>query len=198
MDRSPITAIVLAAGRGARFSGDGSKLVSDVGGGETLAARAVRHALEADIGPVIVVVGAVAVDLLRLDPAAAVTVNPRWAEGQATSLQAGIAHAAASGADAVVLGLGDQPDLTTEAWRAVASAPAALAVATYGGRRGHPVRLGSAVWADLPTAGDEGARHLLQARAAEVVEVPCDGDCVDIDTIDDLDRWRVTIGEPAP
>ena len=50
-------AVVLAAGSGSRFDGEGHKLTAELDG-VPIADRAVGAALAADIGPVIVVTGA--------------------------------------------------------------------------------------------------------------------------------------------
>jgi molybdenum cofactor cytidylyltransferase/nicotine blue oxidoreductase len=66
---------------------------------------------------------------------------------------------------------------------AEAAAPGALAVATYGGERSHPVLIGRDHWSGVAgsVSGDEGARHYLQAHRA--VEIDCTGlaDPVDLD-----------------
>ena len=174
-------AVVLAAGGGARFGGDGHKLLATFRGRPL-----VEWALEAAsvLDELIVVTGAVE---LPLPPGAHEVRNERWAEGQATSLQAGIA--AAHGHDAVVVGLGDQPLVPAEAWRLVAASPSPIAVATYAGRRRNPVRLAKEVWPLLPTEGDEGARSVIAARPDLVVEVACPGDPADVDTREDLATW---------
>lgn len=193
--------IVLAAGGGSRFLGDTHKLLASLPGDriESVLGRSLRHAIEADVGPIIVVVGAIPEQLLRLDTSVQVCLddervmvvhNPEWAAGQATSIGAGIGIADTIGATAVVVGLGDQPGITPDAWRSVASGTAPISVATYDGRRGNPVRLDATIWSLLPTGGDQGARVLMNSRPDLVGEVPCTGLSADIDTVEDLDRWQ--------
>jgi molybdenum cofactor cytidylyltransferase len=176
-------AVVLAAGGGTRFTGGGHKLLEPLRG-RPLVAWALEAASVLD--DLLVVVGAVEVPV----PDGAVVVpNPRWAEGIATSLRAGVDEAARRGHAAVVVGLGDQPMVPADAWRAVAASTSPVAVATYAGRRGNPVRLAAEVWPLLPAAGDEGARVLMRERPDLVVEVACPGDPADVDTREDLARW---------
>jgi CTP:molybdopterin cytidylyltransferase MocA len=181
-------AVVLAAGRGSRFgAGDGAKLLAPFRG-RPLLRWAVDAAVEAGVGDVLVVSGAA--DVAPVLPAGVeVVANPRWPEGQATSLAVGLDRAAEQGADAVVVGLGDQPLVPAEAWRRVAASDGAIAVATYDGRRRNPVRLHRTVWDDVDREGDEGARTLMRRRPGLVVEVACPGDPVDVDTQEDLNRW---------
>jgi CTP:molybdopterin cytidylyltransferase MocA len=190
--RSEIVSIVLAAGGGSRFEDATHKL--RVGfGGATVVARSVGEAVSSDIGPVIVVWGAVELDdVLATEVAAGVELvaNPEWVSGQATSLQVGLRRAAELGAFAAVVGLGDQPGVPAVAWRTVAATETApIVTATFGGRRSPPVRLDRAVWEMLPTAGDEGARALMRVRPDLVGEVACPGNPSDIDTVEDLRRW---------
>lgn len=175
-------AVLLAAGGGTRFWGERHKLLVPFRG-RPLVAWAVEAASVLD--ELIVVTGAVELDL----PAGVHEVrNERWAEGQATSLAAGLA--AAAGHDAVVVGLGDQPLIPAEAWRLVGAATSTpIAVATYGGVRRNPVRLAAEVWPLVPGEGDEGARSLLRRRTDLVTEVACPGDPADMDTQEDLETW---------
>lgn len=183
-------AAVLAAGAGSRYQGATPKVLAPLPDGSTLVGRALSVALSAGLDGVAVVLGALsAADLAPLPAGVTVLDNPRWAEGQATSLGVAAAWARSQGAGALVIGLGDQPGLRPAAWRAVATTTSPLAVATYDGHRSHPVRLGAEIWRDLPTVGDTGARHLLRERPDLVVEVPCLGDPRDVDTVADLQTW---------
>jgi CTP:molybdopterin cytidylyltransferase MocA len=182
-------AVLLAGGAGTRFTGDSHKLLADIGG-RPVYLHALDQAIAADIGPVILVTGAV--ELALPDDAGArvtLTHNPDWARGQSTSLRHGVTEARRLGATAVVVGLADQPGITAEAWRLLADSSSDLAVATYAGRRGHPVRIGIRHWDELPTTGDIGARDLLSVHASGVEQVPCPGTATDIDTTEDLATW---------
>jgi molybdenum cofactor cytidylyltransferase len=191
--RETVAAVLLAAGGGSRFLADGHKLLAMVSG-RPVAAWALDHVLAAGLAEVIVVTGAVDLADLAAEQAAAslrLVANPDWEQGIATSLGVGIDAARAAGRKTVVVGLADQPFVPAEAWRAVADRHAApIAVATYHGRRGNPVRLSAQVWPLLPRTGDEGARTLMRLHPDLVEEVPCDGDPFDVDTVEDLARWN--------
>ena len=188
-----IVALILAAGAGSRFSGKQHKLLAPLHGTRVIdhAVAAVRRAIEhgAPIDRVIVVAGAV--DLAPLPADVTVVTNPQWTEGQATSLQTGIRAADSAGADAVIVGLGDQPFINPDAWRAVAESRAAIAVATYSGSPTRtPALIRREAWPHLPKTGDFGARHLISSRPELVEEVPCSGTPADIDTLEDLESWN--------
>ena len=190
--------VLLAAGGGSRFRDSANalgipvahKLLAPVRG-RTVFEHALTNAMDAAIGPVAVVTGAVVLSALDAHPDVVRLQNPSWSDGQASSLARGIAWAGELGLDAIVCGLGDQPFIPADAWQAVADADrdAAIVVATYGGRRRNPVRLARSVWPLLASSSDEGARPLMAARPDLVLEVACDGNPADIDTAEDLLSW---------
>ncbi|MEM7275151.1 MAG: nucleotidyltransferase family protein [Actinomycetota bacterium] len=206
-----IAGVVLAAGAGSRFlaSQDGAdrsaggsapwragaadhKLVAPFRG-KPLASWAIEAAAEAGFDHVLVVSGAVELDGAIGEAAGGDAVrvlsNSRWAEGQATSLALAVDEARRLGCRAVVVGLADQPLVPASAWRAVGAAVGPIVTATFDGSRRPPVKLGAAVWGDLPTTGDEGARTVMRLRPELVSELPCNGNPIDIDTVEDLQRW---------
>ena len=177
-----VVAALLAAGSGSRFEGPTHKLLAPFRG-RRVVDWAHEHAASSDL-ELLVVTGAVA-DLGLPNQ----RHNERWSVGMATSLSVAVAWAEEVGADAIVIGLGDQPLIEPDAWRSVAATDAPIAIATYGGERGNPVRLDRSVWPLLPTTGDVGARKLAREREDLVVEVACPGDPADVDRLEDLERW---------
>ena len=192
-------AVVLAAGGGTRFAGSTHKLDAALDG-RPLLRHALDAAVEAAIGPVIAVVAGHVTT--PLPESVTAVVNDSWRDGQMTSLRVGIDAAAARGAASVVVGLADQPFIRPAAWRAVAASDSPIAVATYDGRRGHPVRLARDVWDLLPPSGDEGARSLMRLRPDLVSEIPCQGSpnvsLADVDTMEDLRRWQNNSSTSSP
>ena len=189
-----VAAVVLAAGGGTRFSGSSHKLLASFRG-RPLVTWAVDGARSAGVFDEIVVVeGAVGLGDVVGEDVVLVT-NARWSEGQATSLRVAVEHARASGHEAIVVGLGDQPLVPASAWRAVAAAGSAsgegppILVATYDGRRGNPVSLDASVWDRLSFEGDEGARELMRREPSVWGAVACEGNPADVDTVEDLDQW---------
>jgi CTP:molybdopterin cytidylyltransferase MocA len=155
-----IAGLVLAAGAGTRYGQPKAPVVID---GERLVDRAVRVLTEGGCDPVYVVLGAWvgAVD------GADIVVNDGWPEGMGSSLRIGLeALAAQSDAESVIVTLVDLPGLSADAIRRIAGTDADLAVATYDGERGHPVKLARRHWeaAIAVAQGDEGARRLLRGR----------------------------------
>ena len=186
-----IGGLVLAAGQGSRFGG--AKQLAELDGRPLL-----EHALAAmaasPVDQVVVVLGSGAeavlgrVDLHGAEP----VVCERWDEGQAASLAKGLAEL--SDCEAVVVTLGDQPDMSPEAVRRVIGARgegASAVRATYFGAPGHPVLLERELFDRLrDVTGDHGARNVLVSVGPR--EVPCEdlGGGADVDTPAQLDALR--------
>jgi CTP:molybdopterin cytidylyltransferase MocA len=181
--------VLLAAGGGTRFVAPTHKLLALIDG-KPVFRWSLDNVVAAGFEHVVVVTGAIALEIDQ--PLVSTVHNPNWQQGQAGSLQLGIAAAEAHDSDFVVVGLADQPFIPASAWRAIASAPSAapIVVATYEGVRGpNPVRLHRSVWPHLPTDGDEGARPVMRLHPDWVDEVACEGSAADIDTLEDLGSW---------
>jgi len=179
-----VVAALLAAGGGRRFAGAEHKLVTVVAG-RRIVDWSLAAARKSGLAPVLVVSGCVSLDVDGLE-GVEVLHNPDWADGIATSLRVAIGRASELGAESLVVGLGDQPCVTASSWSALAAAPGPIAVATYDGRRGNPVKLHAETWSLTPTSGDEGARVLLASHPHLVTEVACGGSPIDLDRTDDL------------
>ena len=182
-----VAGAVLAAGGGSRFDGDDHKLRADFRG-RPVVSWVLDAAIEAGFNQLYLVTGAV--DLADLCPEGVTLVhNPDWADGQSTSLGAAIDAARSDGHDALVVGLGDQPLVPAAAWRSVGASAGTIVTATFDGARRPPVRLHAAIWDEVPRTGDFGARTLMQQQPELVSEIPCRGNPVDIDTVEDLRQW---------
>lgn len=175
---SPAAGVVLAAGKGSRFGGPKAPFVYQ---GERLVDRAVRVLREAGCDPVFVILGAWEGNV----DDALVIVNHGWEEGMGSSLRIALKWVnATTDADYALITLVDLPGLTAEAVARVIDAPAGIAVATFDGERGHPVRIPREHFRELidSVGGDEGARAFLSGRSdVTLVEVADIADGSDLD-----------------
>ncbi|MEU7086577.1 nucleotidyltransferase family protein [Streptomyces achromogenes] len=188
-----VAGLLLAAGGGRRLGGRPKALLTHRG--RPLVEHAVGVLRAAGCGRIHVVLGAAADEVrarAELDGCVLVD-NPEWAEGMGSSLRAGLASLAGTGARAALAALVDQPGIGPAAVARVLDAyrdERSLVSAAYDGVRGHPVLFGAAHWAGIAEAatGDRGARTYLQAHRARLRLVEC-GDVAepyDIDTEADL------------
>ena len=198
--RTTVAGVLLAAGEGSRF-GQPKALVEL--NGQTLAERGVGLLRAGGADPILVVTGAVP---LELDGTLTVD-NPLWRTGMGSSLRAALQalSEAARGPDigpemgtdigAVVVALADQPLVGAEAVARLIAAyrgGASVAVAAYDGQPRNPVLLAREHWPEViaTATGDQGARTFLRTRPELVTLVECGdtGRPDDIDTPADLAR----------
>jgi xanthine dehydrogenase accessory factor len=186
------TAVLLAAGLSRRMGG-GNKLLIDIGG-QPLARRTALACLAAGVRLHVVLgheAGRVREALAGL-PAVFVE-NPRYAEGRASSVRAGLDSLDDFG-DAVLVVLADQPALTAEDIGGLLDAFARsdrrhALVPYYRGARGNPVVFPADVIAGIVASGpDASCRDFLDRNPDRVrrYEAPNDHFISDIDAPDDL------------
>jgi CTP:molybdopterin cytidylyltransferase MocA len=181
--------VLLAAGSGTRFTGAQHKLLT-LTNGQTIISHSITAMIGSRLDGFIVVSGAL--DISDYIGDLEDVHNPDWKSGQRSSVITAMNFARSHGYDAIVVGLADQPFLTSQAWTNVATSTSPIAIATYNGTRGNPVRLHSSVWdsfEDLEGDPDAGARSLIRLHPELVREVACEGNSADIDTTEDLDTW---------
>jgi CTP:molybdopterin cytidylyltransferase MocA len=216
--RTTVAGVLLAAGEGSRF-GQPKALVEL--NGQTLAERGVGLLRAGGADPILVVTGAVP---LELDGALTVD-NPQWRTGMGSSLRAALQALNEAGRSpeigpeigpdigpemstaigpemdtavgAVVVALADQPLVGAEAVARLIAAyrgGASVAVAAYGGQPRNPVLLAREHWPEViaTATGDQGARTFLRTRPELVTLVEC-GDTGRPDDIDTpADLARIT------
>ena len=182
----PIACAVLAAGEGTRFGEP--KAQARLASGERFLDAVVRVATEADLNPIVAVVPR---GIDAPSPARSV-VNPNPRSEQAASLRLALANLANDPADAVCVWPVDHPFVNVLSVLALVDAfkrtHAPVVLPVHEGRRGHPVIFARAVWLELMTTTVGGARTVVHAHAADVVEVPVPDDGVtrDIDVRSDM------------
>ncbi len=191
----PIIGIILAAGSSSRLGRPKQLLPL---GQQPVLAHTLANAKASKLDGLIIVLGhqATAIQEQILFGAAAVVINPRYQEGQSTSLRAGLA-AIAPNTDAIVFLLGDQPligpAIINQLIDVRRATHAPIVLPTYAGQRGNPVLIAHDLFPELAQiTGDQGARGVIRAHVTEVQEVAIPGDppTDDLDTAEDYERLQ--------
>jgi molybdenum cofactor cytidylyltransferase len=166
------------------------KLLLPMEDGRPLVRVSIEGVLTAGLDDVVVVLGrdAEAVGRVLAGLAVRTVLNSRYAEGQSTSLRAGL-DALAPGTEAVVVALGDQPlpdaaliRRLVEVFRASGTP---IVVPRYRDGRGNPVLFAASVFDELrAVTGDQGGRGVIAHDPSRVVELP-----VDAPMPRDVDTW---------
>lgn len=195
---SPPVGLLLAAGAARRYGR--AKQIEMLADGTALVRHAALAAL-AVCSELRVVVGAHREAVIAALAGLPVTIieHADWAQGMGASIACGARSLIADAVDRpLLLCLADQPKVDVEALtRLLAAAevqPDLIVVSDYGVGRGPPCLLPARLFAELAALdGDEGARKVLKAHAAEVITVALPEGADDIDTPADYQR---IVGRP--
>jgi molybdenum cofactor cytidylyltransferase len=194
---TPHTGIVILAAGASRRLGTPKQLLDH--GGIPLLAHAAGQALASGLQPVVAVLGAGADRIAPLIAREGLTtaVNARWQEGMAASVRCGLSTLIDLRPDiqAAILMVCDQPHLSADILRRLPERQAETglpAVAcTYAGQLGTPALFLRPLFGELlQLEGDTGARKWLAAHPRQVATLPFEPGALDIDTPDDLSRWK--------
>jgi molybdenum cofactor cytidylyltransferase len=188
-----VGAVVLAAGGSSRFGRPKQLLIFR---GETLVGRAVRVAMEAHCGPVVVVVGEsgnAIRDVLR-DSSAVIVKNAEWYRGLGTSIRCGL-RSCGDSIDAVVLLACDQPLVDSTIVAALIAeherSGKPIVASRYANTLGIPALFDRSCFeALLALPAAAGAKALIAARPNDVASIAFEDGAVDIDTPEDFKRFR--------
>ncbi len=189
-----VAGVVLAAGGARRMGGRLKQLLPCQG--EALVHRAARTALEAALHPVWVVVGAgeAQVRAALADLPLQCLANPRWSEGQSTSVALAARQLRAARVPAAVFLLADQPYIPPALIQSLIAAwqnhAAPIVAPRIAGQRSNPVLIDASLFPLLETlTGDRGARALFAAHPPLEIPWPDPTARAEIDTPEDYQRW---------
>jgi len=182
-----ISAIVLAAGQATRF-GRPKQLVT--------LQPVLDNLAQSKIDEVVVVLGAHADEIreqIQFGKARTV-INPDYANGMSTSIQAGLR---AIDADAAMIVLADQPFVTPRTYDALIDEyrfRRGVIIPTFNGVRGNPVIVDRSLFAEMMTIrGDVGCRSIFGEHPVHLLPVDDRGVVQDIDTPEDMPDLPETI-----
>ncbi len=194
--------IVLAAGLSRRFPGN--KLLYEYEPGKPLVRMTVENALEASIGPVIVVTGHMRgkiIDVLSgLDYIE--VYNEKYRTGMSSSVKAGVRYVVENikNYDGLFITPGDTAWIHPLVYRFMAEKHISshdlykIIVASYNGRRGHPILFAREIIPEILGISEKkrGLKELTKKYVSEtiVLDLCFPGIILDLDTPNDLSRVK--------
>jgi molybdenum cofactor cytidylyltransferase len=197
MRNTPTAGIILAAGESSRF-GQPKQLVELHG--RMLVAWVLDAALASHLETVVLVLGrdhqkiSDALGRRMCHPKIELVFNPRYHEGQSTSLTAGLFRVH-DRFPAVMFLLGDQPlvDAPTinRLLKKFRHSDKTICVPVHRGQRGNPALFSRSHYEELARlSGDKGARDIIAARPGQILEVPIADPSLflDVDTQADVEN----------
>lgn len=183
-------AIILAAGESKRMGVP--KALLEAAPGLTFLARLARTFADAGCAP-LAVVGAHASQIQAAHPEVPLVVNPRWPDGQLSSVYVGLRAALLQGAQWMLIQPVDTPLIasSTVAHLLAALARAPALIASWEGKTGHPLGLDAAAARTLlasPVATLEAGARLLGAHP-----LPVDDPSI-LDNLNTPEAYRLRFG----
>jgi molybdenum cofactor cytidylyltransferase len=194
--------VILAAGESRRMGYP--KPLLDIGGRTFI--EHIAETMLAVVPRLVIVIGAHRKRVraaIPHDARIAIVENPNYAQGQLSSLQAGLDALQPDAAGALVH-LGDHPLVRVETFQAIVDSynrsGKPIVIARHDGHRGHPLIFDRAIFGELRSAPEEeGARYVVNADASRVAYVDRQdpGINLDLDTPSDLARAGLRLPSKA-
>jgi molybdenum cofactor cytidylyltransferase len=132
--------------------------------------------------------------LLAPYPKVEIVPNPAFREGMFSSVKAGIARVRAPH---FFLLPGDHPLVGPEVYRRLLAASGEIVIPTFQGRKGHPVRVHSALIPEiLGYPADGTLRDYIRSKGFATMEVEEEGILLDVDTPEDYQALRARYEAP--
>ena len=196
-----IAGVILAAGESRRMGFPKALLLYR---GRAFLESVLEASAAAGLTPSVVVLGPDAPKILAAVDLrdAIVTRNDHPESGQIGSIKQGVSTIINRPVDGAVIWPVDQPHVLVSTIERLVqefrAQHAALAVPTFGGRRGHPVLFGKSVFQELLDAPqDVGARAVTRAVPSRVAEVPVDDASV-LEDIDTPEAYEALVRRSGP
>ena len=191
-----LAAVILAAGESVRM-GRTKSLLPYRGG--TFLSHLLEITQHPKVGMTRVVLGAHREEIENAAalPPGEIVFNAEWRQGQLSSIQAALRSLPENSTDGILLCPVDHPlvsaNLVSDLINNFYSSGKLIVVPKYAGRRGHPIIFSRQLYPELLTApADVGARAVVWAHAADLLEVPVEEEGVVLN-LNDPETLKKTI-----